>query len=68
VLAFLGGRYGLDYLRGCLFHHQEFARQYAFHQALELLLKQMGWIPQNRFSPPLMSTPPGKDLTLNSLG
>ena len=61
-------RYGLDYLRGCLFHHQEAARQYAFHQALESLFKRLGWSPQHRFSPPLMSTLPGKNLTLNSLG
>jgi Transposase DDE domain len=61
-------RYGLDYLRGCLFHHQESARQYAFHQALESLFKRLGWSPQNRCFPPLMDTLPGKDLTLNSLG
>lgn len=61
-------RCGLDYLRGCLFHHQESTRQYAFHQALESLFKRVGWSPQNRFSPPLMSTLPGKDLTFNSIG
>lgn len=61
-------RCGLDYLRGCLFHHQESTRQHAFHQALESLFKRVGWSPQTRFSPPLMSTLPGKDLTFNSLG
>ena len=39
-------RYGLDYLRGCLFHDQESTQQYAFHQALELLFKRLGWSPQ----------------------
>ena len=61
-------RYGLDYLRSCLFHHQESARQYAFHQALESLFKRLGSSPQNRCSPPLMNTPHGKGLTFNSLG
>jgi len=61
-------RYGLDYLRGCLFHHQESARQYTFHQALESLFKRVGWNPQNRCSLPLMSPLTGKDLTFNSLG
>ena len=61
-------RYGLDYLRSCLFHHQESNRQYAFHQALESLFKRLGSSPQNRCSPPLINTPHGKGLTLNSLG
>jgi hypothetical protein len=61
-------RCGLDYLRGCLFHEQESARQYAFHQALESLFKRLGWSPQNRsFSPP-MGTPVGNNLIPNSLG
>lgn len=52
-------RYGLDYLRGCLFHHQESTRPYAFHQALESLFKRVGWSPQSRCSPPLVSALPG---------
>jgi hypothetical protein len=45
-------RYGFDYLRACLFHHQESARQYAFHQALEQLFKRLGWSPQKSRSSP----------------
>ncbi|QQS54128.1 MAG: IS4 family transposase [Candidatus Competibacteraceae bacterium] len=56
-------RYGLDYLRSCLFHHQESARQYAFHQALESLFKRLGSSPQNRCFLPLTNTPPGRILT-----
>jgi hypothetical protein len=59
-------RCGLDYLRGCLFHDQESARQYAFHQALESLFKRLGWNPQNGSSPPPRGTLPSKNLISNS--
>jgi len=38
-------RHGLDYLRNCLSHCHETKRQPAFHQALELLFKPLGWNP-----------------------
>ena len=51
-------RYGFDYLRACLFHHHESARQYTFHQALEQLFKRLGWRPQkSRSSPTIDSIP-----------
>ena len=51
-------RYGFDYLRACLFHHHESARQYAFHQTLEQLFKRLGWRPQkSRSSPTIDSIP-----------
>ena len=61
-------RCGLDYLRGCLFHDQESARRYAFHQALESLFKRLGWNPQNGSSPPPMGMPSSKNLISNSGG
>lgn len=45
-------RYGFDYLRACFFHQHEFARQYAFHQALDQLFKRLGWGPQKSRSSP----------------
>lgn len=39
-------RYGLDYLKSCLSNLQESKRQQAFHQAIELLFKPLGWSPQ----------------------
>jgi DDE family transposase len=45
-------RHGLDYLRGCLFHHQEPLRQQAFHQAIEQLLKRLSRIPQDTLTAP----------------
>jgi len=45
-------RYGLDYLRGCLFHHQELLRQQAFPQAIEQLLKRLRRIPQDALAAP----------------
>jgi hypothetical protein len=51
-------RYGFDYLRACLFHHHESARQYAFHQALEQLFKRLGWSPQKSRSSPTVDSIP----------
>jgi len=61
-------RLGLDYLRTCLFHHQEPDRQAAFHQALDKLFKRFGWRPQNCPWLPPTNPPPGQNLALSSLG
>lgn len=39
-------RYGLNYLKSGLSNPQESRRQHAFHQALQLLFKPLGWSPQ----------------------
>jgi len=61
-------RLGLDYLRTCLFHHQEPDRQAALHQALDRLFKRFGWRPQNCPWLPPTNPPPGQNLALSSLG
>jgi hypothetical protein len=45
-------RYGLDYLRGCLFHYHEALRQQAFQQAIAQLLKRLNRIPQDPLAVP----------------
>ena len=45
-------RYGLDYLRSCLFHQQEPLRQHAFQQAIAQLLKRLKRIPEDTLAAP----------------